>query len=94
MFLSYHVFFFQVPDDYVIVSKNDLAQLATEIAQLKQVLPKVLTKDLVKVVGKLPILEEGKLRDLDICQKTAILLHNIKHTPGHVVQLVMCQICV
>ena len=65
MSLSYQVFFIQIPDDYVIVSKNDLAQLATEIAQLKQVLPKVLTKDLVKAVGKLPILEEGKHRDLD-----------------------------
>ena len=53
--------FFQIPDDYVLVSKNDLAQLATEIAQLKQSLPKVLNKNVVQAYGQAPLLEEGKL---------------------------------
>ena len=46
-------------EDYVIVSKNDLAQLATEITQLKQTLPKLLDKNVVKAVGQVSLLEEG-----------------------------------
>ena len=60
-----------MPDGYVMVSKNDLAQLATEITQLKQTLPKVLGKDVVKAVGQLPLLEEGKLTEnLDMIAQT------------------------
>ena len=43
----------------MIVSKNDLAQLATEITQLKQSLPKLLNQNVIKAVGQVPSLEEG-----------------------------------
>ena len=46
-------------EDFVIVSKNDLAQLATEITQLKQTLPKLFNQNVTNAVGQAPLLEEG-----------------------------------
>ncbi|XP_046544415.1 heat shock factor 2-binding protein-like [Haliotis rubra] len=48
----------QVPKDYVLVHKNDLAQLATETSQLKLNLPKVINSGLSTATTRVDSLQE------------------------------------
>ncbi|ESP04797.1 hypothetical protein LOTGIDRAFT_229909 [Lottia gigantea] len=56
--------------DYVLVHKDDLSQLATEITQLRQTLPKVIDKKYISSFGKLEALEQ----ELESLKKSKELL--------------------
>ncbi|KAK6173504.1 hypothetical protein SNE40_016943 [Patella caerulea] len=44
--------------DFILIHKNDLARLATEIAQLKENLPKVLNRKFITSIGQFDSMEE------------------------------------
>lgn len=51
--------FVSFQDGYVFIKKTDLAHLATEITQLKQNLPSLLTKQLTTAQLQIQVLEKG-----------------------------------
>lgn len=51
-----------VGDDYILISKNDMARLTQAINSVKEFLPHVVNADLVAAYRSQQILEEGCIR--------------------------------